>query len=107
MEKYGIVHGSNVIDQAWCERCRSPDLECLPFICFPTVAVRGKWKAAIFIQCLYEPDTVDRSNAAHIDTPVVPPMGPRRHNGEALCGSFQRPRALGCQFCYLLTQQCL
>lgn len=77
------------------------------FHLFSYSSCERKWKAAIFIQCLYEPDTVDWSNAAHIDTPVVSPMGPRRHNGEALCSSFQCPRALGCQFCYLLTQQCL
>lgn len=48
------------------------------------VAVRRRewrWKAAIFIQCLCEPDAEDRLNACHIDTPVVSPVGPQRHNG--------------------------
>ena len=89
---------------------------CLRFICcFRTVAVHRrewKWKASIFIQCLCGADRVGRLNACHIDTPVVSPVGPQRHNG---VGSARLcvPRcsclclfALGCWFCYLLTLQC-
>lgn len=58
---------------------------CLPYICcFLTVAVRCReWrrKAAIFIQCLCEPYAAYWLNACHIDTPVVSPIGPQRHNG--------------------------
>lgn len=67
--------------------------------CALTGAVcRRGWKrrASIFIQCLYEPDVVDWLNACHIDTPVVSPIGPQRHNGigpgEPVC-----PYALGCR----------
>lgn len=58
---------------------------CLPCICcFLTVGVRRRewrWKAAIFIQCLCEPYAAHWLNACHIDTPVVPPVAPQRHNG--------------------------
>lgn len=68
---------------------------CLRFICcFLTVAVQcqeWKWKAAIFIQCLCEPDTVDWLHACHIDTPVVSPMGPQRHNGSGSAGLYVAP----------------
>lgn len=68
---------------------------CLPYICcFLTVAVRRRewrWKAAIFIQCLCEPDAADWLNACHIDTPVVSPVGPQRHNGVGIGGASVCP----------------
>lgn len=81
--------------------------ECLRFIfCFLTVAVQcreWKWKAAIFIQCLCEPDTVDWLNACHIDTPVVSPMCPQRHNGIGSAAPFcvYMPLAANSVTCWL------
>lgn len=81
--------------------------ECLRFIfCFLTVAVQcreWKWKAAIFIQCLCEPDTVDWLNACHIDTPVVSPMCPQRHNGVGSAAPFcvYMPLAANSVTCWL------
>lgn len=52
--------------------------------CCGTVTVcclEWKWRASIFIQCLYEAGIVDWLNACHIDTPVVSPMGSQKHNG--------------------------
>lgn len=60
---------------------------CLRFICFPMVAcglLRVKMEKHLYLFSVYtRPGTVDWLNACHIDTPVVSPMGPQRHNGIA------------------------
>lgn len=101
------------VRRGWLQACAL--CACLPYICcFLTVAVRcreWRWKAAIFIQCLCEPDAAERLNACRIDTPVVSPVGPRRHNGvgvgEALCSPLApagAPRHAGC-FCVFHRQK--
>lgn len=56
-------------------------------------ALRVKMESGyIYSVFMWAADTVDWLNACHIDTPVVSPMGPQRHNGggsaKALCSSF-------------------
>lgn len=81
--------------------CCSLDLECLRSICFPTVAVLEM--ESVYI---YSADAEDRLSAARIDTPVVSPLGLRRHNGSAFLQLLSASACARLLFCYLLTQQC-